>query len=395
MQENPVPSHKHRLPWRLAALILFALLAGCAAQRLPIMPLGQASFDDYQRETSQWLTLHRSFQTDNHDIELAWNAPAEWRPAGPASKGILLFHGLGDSPWSFADIGQQLAAQGFLARTVLLPGHGSKPADLLRVDVDDWRQLVHEQVTLLSKEVPQVMLGGFSTGANLALEYALDHPDVSGLLLFSPALKAGAPGGWILPWLARVKPWLRQPDTVNLQQTPVRYLNVPTNGFAQFHHGSEAVREKIARKTFDKPALLVVAQHDSVVDVDYVLKTFVQRFTHPASRMIWYGALPGQQTVPPRVLVRTDHLPAERISQFSHMSVLFSPLNPRYGSQGSQRFCWNGQKDADQLKCLAGEPVWYSDWGYKESAKIHARLTFNPYFDWQAGIMKDVMAGAK
>jgi esterase/lipase len=171
-------------------------------------------------------------------------------------------------------------------RTALLPGHGTRPADLIGVDIDDWRRLVAEQVALMAQEVPQVYLGGFSTGANLALEYALDHGEVQGLVLFSPAIKSKVPADWALPWLAKLTTWLRDPGAAQPQQTPVRYLNVPTNGFAQFYRGSAAVREKIARQTYDKPALLVLAQHDSVVDVDDVLQTFQQRFTHPQSRLI-------------------------------------------------------------------------------------------------------------
>lgn len=37
-------------------------------------------------------------------------------------------------------------------------------------------------------------------------------------------------------------------------------------------------------------------------------------------------------------------------------------------------------------------PVWYSDWDYREDGKVHARLTFNPSFDWQASVMADVLA---
>lgn len=381
-----------------AALLLAAVVAaGCAVARPPaatlasVTPLGQASFDDYRRETIEWLRLNRQFQTADRASELAWNAPAEWRPAGSPQKGILLLHGLGDSPWSFVDIGERLAQQGYLVRTLLLPGHGSKPSDLLAVDIADWRRLVAEQTALLEKEVPQVMLGGFSTGANLALDYALDHPRIAGLLLFSPALKSDVPGDWLMPWLAKVKPWLREPDDSRAQQTPLRYLNVPTNGFAQYARSGAAVRQKMALRTFDKPALLVLAEHDSVVDVDYVLGAFARRFTHPASRVIWYGDAPARRGGTERLLVRTDRLPEARISQFSHMGVLFSPDNPLYGSAGSQRLCWNGQSEEDQRQCLAGAPVWYSDWGHSEAGKVHARLTFNPYFDWQMEVMAEVL----
>lgn len=379
----------------LAALAAAALAMACASPpgATSGAPTGQASFDAYVRETRAWIAGRRAFQTASPAEELDWNAPREWRPAGAATRGVLLVHGLGDSPWSFTDIGAMLAAQGYLVRTALLPGHATRPEDLVGVDLEDWRRVVREQAALLARDAPQVYLGGFSTGANLALEYALENDGVQGLLLFSPALKAGVAGGWLLPWLARVKTWVRQPDDVQAQQSALRYLNVPTNAFAQYHRSSVAVREKIARQVFDKPAVLVLAEHDSVVDVQHALQTFATRFTHPASRMIWYGALAPQAT-PARVLVRPDQLAAQRISQFSHMGVLFAPDNPLYGAAGSQRICWNGQGHIERARCLAGDPVWYSEWGYREPGKVHARLTYNPWFDWQGGVIRTVMAAA-
>lgn len=71
---------------------------------------------------------------------------------------------------------------------------------------------------------------------------------------------------------------------------------------------------------------------------------------------------------------------------------MFSPANPLYGVNGRQRICWNGQSSADMQKCLNGEPVWYSDWGHREQGKAFARLTFNPYFEWQSGVMMEVLA---
>jgi esterase/lipase len=234
---------------RLAALVTSLLLAACATPVPAVPPLGQTSFDAYRFETSAWLQQHRQFQTDNRADELSWNSPGEWRPQGVAEKGVLLLHGLGDSPWSFVDIAKQLAEQGFLVRTVLLPGHGTRPADMMGVSVDDWHRVVDEQMAILAKDVPQVMVGGFSTGANLALEYALDHDAVSGLLLFSPAFKSRAAGiDWVLPWLAPVKPWLRQPVDGQAQQTPLRYTNVPTNGFAQYYRSSASVRAKLEKR---------------------------------------------------------------------------------------------------------------------------------------------------
>ncbi|EGJ49452.1 alpha/beta hydrolase [Desulfocurvibacter africanus] len=374
---------------------LLAALAACSSTQTSVAPLGQASFALYQAETRQWLEEHRHFQGPDKAAELDWNMPQEWRPAGVPSKGVLLVHGLGDSPWSFCDLGPELARQGFLVRSVLLPGHGTQPADLMHPSLADWRQVVREQAAILAREVAQIYLGGFSTGANLVVDYALDNPEVAGLLLFSPAFKSDSAYDWVTPWIAWARPWLRIPDANRPQQTPVRYLNTPTNGFAQFYRSSAAVRSGLARKTYDKPALLVTVRHDSVLDVRHTLETFTKRFTHPSSRLVWYGSLPEGTSVPPRVLVRSDYLPEQRISQFSHMGVLFSPRNPLYGEQGGLRLCWNGQDEDGLRQCMEGAQVWYSAWGYREPGKIHARLTFNPYFDWQAEVMAQVLKAAE
>lgn len=342
----------------------------------------------------------RRYVSADPRTETEWNLPREWRPAGTPRGGALLVHGLGDSPWSFVDIAPRLAERGLLVRTVLLPGHGTVPSDLMGVRLEDWQRVLREQVAALRDSVGDgpLYLGGFSTGANLVLDYAQAHAEIAGLLLVSPALRSGSRWEWLTPWLAPVMPWLLSTGEDRPQQTPVRYLNTPTNGFAQYYRSNVAARAALSARPYDKPALLIVAEHDSVVDSHYVREVFGTRFTHPASRLIWYGMEQGDAGVDPgvdagvgRVLVRADRLPAERISQFSHMGVLFSDANPLYGRQGWLRLCLNGQEPTEYQRCVDGGEVWYSDWGYREAGKVHARLTYNPYFNWQAGVMLSVL----
>ncbi|WP_460385186.1 alpha/beta hydrolase [Pseudomonas amygdali] len=349
-------------------------------------------FEDYRQQTIELIRKQRNFQTADHEAELGWNAPRQWTPTGTPKGGVLLVHGLGDSAWSFNDVAQKLADQGYLVRTVLLPGHGTRPEDMLEVRLEQWQQVVREQTQQLSREVPKVYLGGFSTGANLVLYYAYDHEEIAGLVLFSPAFRSNSGYAWLTPWIGWARPWLAAPnDGLRPMQTPVRYMNMPTNGFAQFYRSSALTQDRLHQRRYDKPVFIAIAEHDSVLDTDYVLDNFSQRFSNPASRLIWYGDLPARAANTPRVEVRKDYLPEYRISRFSHMGLLFSADNPLYGVSGSQRICWNGQSTPDTAKCMAGEPVWYSDWGYTEPGKIHARLTFNPYFEWQTQVMLGVL----
>ncbi|MGY5957172.1 alpha/beta fold hydrolase [Kosakonia sp. BK9b] len=377
------------------AVVIMALcwLVGCQQRSGDTPPLGQKTFARYQQQTRAYVAAHRAFQTLDKNAELALNIPQEWRPATPTRRGILLIHGLGDGPGSFVDIAPQLVKQGFLVRTVLLPGHGTRPADLLTVSVEQWREVVQEQADILGKEVDALWLGGFSTGGNLALDYAMAHPNnVQGLLLFSPAFKSRTRYDFLAPAVALFRDWLRPPGAIFPQQIATRYLRVPINGYAQFWHTSARARQWLAQKTWDKPALMVLTEHDSVLNTRWILGQFARHFTHPASRVIWYGKPPAGAEGDRRILVRPDALPDERISQFSHMSVLFAPQNPLYGRKGSVMLCANGQPEAAARRCLAGETVWYSDWGLVEADKIHARLTWNPWFDWQTAVMDSVIS---
>jgi hypothetical protein len=76
------------------------------------------TFAQYQREVVAHVQEHRKFQKMG-EYELLWNSPQQWWPENLAEdkvpkKGILLVHGLGDSPYSFNDIAQEFASNGYL-----------------------------------------------------------------------------------------------------------------------------------------------------------------------------------------------------------------------------------------------------------------------------------------
>ena len=383
----------------LAIALMVVLTSSCSNLIMTNNSSIWTSFDDYQAAAIRSVRGQSDFQTANHELETFRNTPHEWDSMTPASKqqsgssrdGVLLVHGLGDSPWSFHDLAERLSADGYIVRTILLPGHGTKPADMLDVTAEQWQTIVNDQADALARDIDgNLYLGGFSTGANLILNYAYQHPDVDGLLLFSPGFKSFS-FGWLAPLLASIRPWLITPTEDKPQQNEVRYMNVPINGYAQDYRSS-ITAQKWLENAYKKPVFMVVSEHDSVLDTDYLLDTFNSRFTHPDSRLIWYGKLPDPGINSSRILVRSDFIPEERISQFSHMGILFSPDNPLYGRNGTLRICLNSTNSAQTAACEAAtNSVWFSAWGYEEDNKVHARLTFNPYFSWQYGIMRSVL----
>ncbi|MDE1465342.1 alpha/beta hydrolase [Spartinivicinus poritis] len=306
------------------------------------------------------------------------NSPYELLPKQKATKGVLLVHGLGDSPYSFIDISRTLQEQGFLVRTILLPGHGSKPADLMLPTLSDWQSIVSYHTELMANEVDELWLGGYSTGGNLVTSEAYRNDKVAGLLLFSPAFQATSDAvkytpiaNWFIDWV-----------DVDPETNITRYESLPTNGAAVYYQTSEIVREDL-NKPFNKPVLMVLSEADSVVDSQTIAGYFTQSFTHPNSLLIWYGDNPPQDK---RTISYTMKLPQYRISAGSHMGPLFSPNNPRYGQFGNTRICNNGQSEEKEALCYQGTKPWFSGWGYQAANNeannnVYARLTWNPYYD--------------
>ena len=367
---------------------------GCSASTAPSLSQSpayynflQPSFSDYLDASKRWLTRHRRYITDDHDKELAMNMPFEVS-ASQAKKGILLVHGLGDSPYSFSDIAPILAADGFDVQVLLLPGHGSDPKHMELPHYRDWQRIVDHYANLLKQQYDEVWLGGFSTGGNLVTTHALEQGNVDGLLLFSPGFQSDAP---VLEKLIPLVSWFWDGfdrEEVNL----ARYSSLTLNGAEQYAESAQAVRDALASNTVSIPTLMVLSADDSVVDVKRVMSLYTSRFTHPSNQLIWYGTSP-EGELPESFHGYNMRLPAEHIATASHMSSLFSPSNPYYGKDGEFRFCHNGSDDEQMAQCIAGEPVWYSAWGIKEEGKIFARLTWNPYFKQMSDSMMRVIHG--
>ena len=399
----------------LGGAALFALapvstaLVSCASSpeaALPnVQPLGQSSFAAYREDTLAWVSARRKFVSGDHAAELRWNTPSETLPRDGkvGTRGILLIHGLGDSPWSFVDQARTYAAAGWLVRTVLLPGCGTRPEDMIEPTADDWRRVLREQAEILARDLAvlnpgaqtEVWLGGFSTGCNLAIEFAASHAWISGLVLFSPAVEVRTHLTFMAPLLAPFMNWLREPeDSIMGGQTPFRYTIVPVQGLAAFVDTMRAAQTTLKEKPFDRPAVILMSEHDSVVNTQALLETLPERFTNPRTRFLWYGSTESAKALSggdARVIVRSDYLPEENITSFSHMGLLFSPDNPEYGRDGENRLCRLGEDLTSTVTCrgIPAKDIHYGAWGDKKRTGVTARLTFNPWFAEQE---KDILA---
>jgi len=112
--------------------------------------------------------------------------------------GFLLIHGLGGTPAELRFVGIGLSRAGYTVHCPQLAGHCGSFEELRATGWKDWYATVQEAHAELRKTCTQVIVGGLSMGAILALHLAAELPgDVHAAALFAPTLKLD---GWGVPW---------------------------------------------------------------------------------------------------------------------------------------------------------------------------------------------------
>lgn len=346
-------------------------------------PYIQSSFDEYAAVSKNWLKAHRQFISDDEDKELQMNAP--YSLGNPDSdKAVLLVHGLADSPYSFSDIAPSLVQMGFYVQVLLLPGHGSKPQDMMLPDYRDWQGIVDHYGQDLVDHYETVWLGGFSTGANLVTHFAIESGAVDGLLLFSPGFKSKAPFlERFTPLVASVTDWGWRSEENNL----ARYQSSAVNGANAYVKSAIAVRDLIKSNGIDIPALVVMSEQDSVIDAQGTYALVNDYFHHPRKKMLWFGDEP---PIAPWIASFPAAVPQDRIVSSSHMSVLFAEDNDYYGMTGEKRYCENTVLKSKVAECEQAERVWYGAWGATHDDDPVARLTWNPFYSQMESAIREV-----
>lgn len=325
-------------------------------------------------------------------------APFELRQPDQ-KKAILLIHGLTDSPFLFHDLAGFFYQQGFTVRTLLLPGHGTAPSDLLDVSERQWRQAARYAIERTSQDFEQVYLGGFSTGGALMLDYLLQQPSVSpkiaGLLLWSPASKAKDS----LAFLAGVVDWIPLLDWVNTGADTdfAKYESFPFNAGAQVYNLMQrlptAQKAPANKKVPDIPLLVLASAADTTIDTaaTVALTNFWHqapgRQTQAKDLLVYYGDLQQATPAPAATLaVTVPHCePAglcARVHDMAHTALTNSPDNPHYGAAGHYRNCNHYSNDRDYQQCKTatslsvGETTEHNLRQYRPLQ----RLTYNPYY---------------
>jgi len=210
---------------------------------------------------------------------MAWNRSFVIDTPNPVG-GILLLHGASDSPYSVKALAETFASHGLYVAVFRMPGHGTIPTGLRDVELEDWRAIARAGMQHVAYKVgPEmpVYFGGYSAGAALAVDYALDAalddslPMPDRLFLYSPSI-AITPFARFSEWdlvLAAI-PYFRKFSwlQVETEYDPYKYNSFPKNGgYLAFQLSQNIVRKMaVLNSTENAPLLPPTIAFQSLVD---------------------------------------------------------------------------------------------------------------------------------
>ncbi len=382
----------------LLVLLALAATAACATSTQLYSPgpstLGAEPVTDFER----YLESVKAYVDTNlvpvdgfeREQQVQWNLPYRLAPAAGCSSGdrigILLVHGLSDSPFVFRDLASYLANQCVEVRTLLLQGHGTRPGDMVTASADVWRDQVRNHFLALSQDVDRAFIGGFSLGGALATDYALSEtgPRPAGLIAVAPAWQLNGLRDYL--WLAPIADVFGDFVEKEPELNPVKYESFSFNAGSQIGDVISAAQSRIIQKeSLDIPLFLAATEADSVINLEYLVTQFRERFSNPGNAMMIFRDTRKPWPVAQadeRIRFLNSYLPEANILEFSHQSLLIAPDNELYGLGAPLQRCLEPNNiSLEDCRQLSEKDLWFSAWHDTERPVFTSRLTYNPWFD--------------
>jgi esterase/lipase/1-acyl-sn-glycerol-3-phosphate acyltransferase len=186
--------------------------------------------------------------------------------------GILLSHGYMAAPLEVKELAVYLGREGYWVYAVRLKGHGTSPEDLANRSYQDWAASIDRGYAIVSSICKKVVVGGFSTGAALALHLATRAPDVAGVFAVAAPMRLKDFAAKFVP---AVDMWNRlmgkahvgaKIDFVeNKPENPhINYRRNPISGVREIERLMDDLEPKLPGLNI--PALIIQSSRDPVVD---------------------------------------------------------------------------------------------------------------------------------
>ena len=217
--------------------------------------------------------------SDPRRWEHAWNQSFELTVENP-KMGVLLLHGMSDSPYSLHTQAEYLHQRGVWVVSMRLPGHGTIPSGLRDVKWEEMAAIVKIGMKRLNDKLGNkpIHIMGYSTGAPLALNYtllALDDPTLTvpqSLIFYSPAVGVSRAAPLAI-WQSRMGYFFGLPklewNSIQPEYDPFKYGSFAVNAGDQVYRLCNQVQKQLDAYLSDgqdKPPLPPILSFASMVD---------------------------------------------------------------------------------------------------------------------------------
>lgn len=347
------------------------------------------SFENYS--FADYITSMRHILKEiRTDGQIDANAPREFIPnllmqntSTQKPKGILLIHGLLDSPMSMLSLFEHYRAQNYWVRSLLLPGHGSKPGDLLHVRAEDWQAATRYAIDGFKDKVSDLCVIGVSTGAALALHQALTGAAIDKLILFAPALQLTNPltnYAYLYQYLGKISSrllWVNRSE----EDDYAKYQSITCNSVHQVVRLSKQIAQLDKAKLSHIPQYYIVSEDDEVIDSQRVIDYYRQQ-NNENNRLLIYSNSTRYQDDKRIICCRSENF-AQKILDYSHPCMAVAPEHPHYGQAGDYQDFSHYKNPFYGLQSigLRWQSIYQGATSLKNLRRYHLqRLRFNPDF---------------
>jgi len=246
----------------------------------------------------------RGSLSDPETREPNFNRSFELKADNPRG-GVLLLHGLTDSPYSLRALGELFSEKGYWVVGLRLPGHGTIPSSLKFARWQDMAAATRLAMAHIAEKVGQgpIHIAGYSNGAALALDHALESiddpelPKPASLILISPSIGVSAAAALAgptataskVPGLGRFA-WTQ----TTLEFDPYKYNSFPVNGGAIARRLTQSVASRIAKLSQTDqaanfpPVLVFKSAVDATVSIDAVVDRLLARLPDNGNELVLF-----------------------------------------------------------------------------------------------------------
>jgi alpha-beta hydrolase superfamily lysophospholipase len=319
--------------------------------------------------------------------------PVNWNrsfvlPNEQPTAGVLLLHGLSDSPYSMRALGEQLHKSGAWVLGLRIPGHGTAPSALVETTWQDMAAAVRLAALQVKDRVADkpFYVIGYSNGGALAIEYtlaALDDnsmPTPSGIVLLSAEIEVSEIAAFAV-WQARLGHLLGLEkfawSTVIPEYEPFKYGSFPVNAgdlaYQITNHNQQRLTAMQDSGKLEKmpPILAFQSSADATVIPQAVVHNLFARLPSSSHQLVLYDI--------------NRNVDIKDLLEYDPMTV-FNPLLKRTNPGFDLTLVTNEKAGSNRVVAIRSTAdkedsktsTYISDWPMRIFSLTHVALPFPP-----------------